>query len=81
MRWKLGRGAGGQSEDGGKKNDGGAIGVVVCAGTGKGGRVGGWNTPEDRKRGGLQAEGREAGRGRWHADPPEAPRNPGGRFK
>lgn len=60
---------GGQSEGGGKENDEGrkgeeeeevegAIGVVVCAGTEKGGREGvGWNTPEDRKRGEGSREG------------------------
>lgn len=63
MRWKLGRGAGGQSEDGGKKNDGGAIGVVVCAGTEKGGRVGGWNTGGSKERRARGRREREAGGG------------------
>lgn len=70
-RWMLeDEEPGGQSEGGGKENDGGrkggeeeeeeegAIGVVVCAGTEKGGRAGvGWNTPEDRKRGEGSREG------------------------
>jgi len=71
--------ADGQSEGGGKENDGGAIGVVVCAATEKGGRVDSWNTggSEERK----VRERRVATGGGRHADPPEAPRNPGGRFK
>lgn len=71
--------AGGQSEGGGKENDGGAIGVVVCAATEKGGRMGSWNTGGSEER---KARGRRVatGGGR-HADPPEALRNPGGRFK
>lgn len=40
----------------------GAIGVVVCAGTEKGGRaVVGWNTGESEERRGLSREGEERG--------------------
>lgn len=56
--------------------------VVVCAGTEKGSRAGSWNTGGSEKREkeeGSRAKG-EAEGGR-HADPPEAPHNPGGRFK
>lgn len=55
--------------------------VVVCAGTEKGSRAGSWNTggSEKREKEGSRAKGEvEGGR---HADPPEAPHNPGGRFK
>jgi len=72
--------ADGQSEGGGKESDGGAIGVVVCGATEKGGRVDSWNTggSEERK---LRERRVATGGGSRHADPPEAPRNPGGRFK
>lgn len=56
--------------------------VVVCAGTEKGSRAGSWNTGGSEKREkeeGSRVKG-EAEGGR-HADPPEAPHNPGGRFK
>lgn len=56
--------------------------VVVCAGTEKGSRVGSWNTGGSEKREkeeGSRVKGEVEGS--RHADPPEAPHNPGGRFK
>lgn len=56
--------------------------MVVCAGTEKGSRAGSWNTGGSEKR--EKEEGSRAkgeAEGSRHADPPEAPHNPGGRFK
>jgi len=55
--------------------------VVVCAGTEKGSRAGSWNTggSEKREKEGSRVKGEVEGS--RHADPPEAPHNPGGRFK
>lgn len=81
--WRKGETTeGGEEEEEGEEEEG-AIGVVVCAGTEKGGRAGvGWNTPEDRKGG----EDSREGEGWVGGEPgtrilPKHPRNPGGRFK